>query len=192
MSHVGECGVSEKKRGPREGGGLQRVGDPPPHEKFSTASQSTLRTLFRLILTKMAYPHIDTKIPLRVVYPPSPTREGPPSLRVRDPSPRIIFDEPQYEWGYLRAFCSMPPGWGLSNGSNPLVWRRSRLLHGSGRGIKNHLFDHQKKISFRPPKKTPFSTTQKKNRPPKNSLFNHTQKVLFGHPKKNLAKDLSF
>ena len=124
---LGGCGVSEKKKEARVregggsptrgGGGLLRVGDPLPHEKFSTAFPNNMGPLFRLILTKMAYPHMDTKIPLRVVYPLPPLRVGnpPPSTRSRpslptrgDPPPlRIIFKNPLYEWGYLRAFSGV-------------------------------------------------------------------------------------
>ena len=87
MSHVGECGVSEKKRGPREGGGPPRVreGGPPrvreggtPRVFFFRRLFLVYRTNFWTILAKMPYPQSDTKIPLRVVYPLSP-------LRVRDP-----------------------------------------------------------------------------------------------------------
>ena len=93
MPHVGECGVSEKKKarvragGPRvgrgvptrEGGGVYYAWRTPlPHEKISTAFPSTMGTLFRLILTKMAYPHMDTKIPLRVVFPLPHLRVGNP------------------------------------------------------------------------------------------------------------------
>ena len=51
----------------------------------------------------MAYPHMDTKIPLRVVYPLLPYTWGAPfPYASRRPPPlRIIFENPLYAWGYL-------------------------------------------------------------------------------------------
>ena len=60
----------------------------------------------------MTDPQMDTKIPLRVVYPlpplrvvsPLPTRGRPPPLRVGDPLPyEGKLDGLRTNWGYLRA-----------------------------------------------------------------------------------------
>jgi len=101
-SHVARGGVwgkREKKEDVREGGG--DGGSPKrggPHEIFATAIPSTMGILLRVILTKMAHPHMGTKIPIRVVDPLPP-------LRVVDPPPLLVYSEnPLYEWRYLRAF----------------------------------------------------------------------------------------
>ena len=60
-------------------GGNYAWGTPLPRKIFDDFPQY-YASLFRLIMTKMAYPHIDTKIPLRVVDPLPP-------LRVVDPLP---------------------------------------------------------------------------------------------------------
>ena len=84
----------QKKKKKKKKEARVREGEGEPHKIFPTPSPSTKRTLFRLILIKMAYPHMDTKIPLRVVDPPSSLMRGyPPPLRVVDPLP--------YAWGPL-------------------------------------------------------------------------------------------
>ena len=86
----------------------------------------------------MADPQMDTKIPLRVVYPSPHARETSSPTR-GDPLPyEEKLDRLLCEWRYLGAFCSMAHWMGLSSGANPLVWCRSRLPRGSGRAIKNH------------------------------------------------------
>ena len=81
---------------------------------------------------------------------PHPTGHGAKGPEVRpliwhsgDPPPsRFIFENPHTSGGTSGPFAPWPTGCSLSSGANPLVWRRSRLLRGSGRGIKNRFFDH--------------------------------------------------
>ena len=88
---------------------------------------------------------MDTKIPLRVVYPSLPYGGGPPPLRVA-PLPHAwrplplseIFESSLCEWGYLRAFCPRAHRMGF------VEWRKSAGVapqsqpRGSGRAIKKY------------------------------------------------------